>query len=107
MKMPQGSLVESRSGPRYVHAFPIRAEWDTKDGVHIVAEGETENVGPDAALVHFPRDLPPVGGRVNLLILDGKGEKLSGIAEVLRSERNRSHPQAALQVFGETDEWRG
>ena len=75
--MPQGSLVESRSGPRYVHAFPIRAEWDTNDGVHIVAEGETENVGPEGTLVHLQRDLPPVGGRVNLQVLDEKGEKLS------------------------------
>ena len=72
-----------------------------------MAEGETENVGPDGTLVHFQRDLPPVGGRVNLLILDEKGEKLSVIAEVLRIERNPSHPQAALQVLGETDEWRG
>ena len=39
--MPQSPAIENRSGPRYVHAFPIRAEWDTKDGVHIIAEGET------------------------------------------------------------------
>ena len=26
---------------------------------------------------------------------------------VLRIERNPGHPQAALQVLGETDEWRG
>ena len=105
--MPQGSIVENRSGPRYVHAFPIRAEWDTNDGTHIVAEGETENVGPEGTLVHFQRDLPPVGGRVNLLVMDEEGEKLSVVAEVLRIERNPSHPQAALQVLGETDEWRG
>src|SRR5215831_1201443 len=105
--MPQGSFVESRSGPRYVHAFPIRAEWDTTDGVHIVAEGETENVGPQGTLVHFQHDLPPVGSRVNLRVLDEKGEKLSVVAEVLRIERNPSRPQAALQLLGETDEWRG
>ena len=105
--MPQGSLVESRSGPRYVHAFPIRAEWDTNDGVHIVAEGETENVGPEGTLVHLQRDLPPVGGRVNLQVMDDKGERLSVVAEVLRIERNPSRPQAALQLLGETDEWRG
>ena len=29
------------------------------------------------------------------------------VAEVLRIERNPGHPQAALQVLGETDEWRG
>jgi hypothetical protein len=105
--MPQGSIVDNRSGPRYVHAFPIRAEWDTNEGVHVVAEGETENVGPEGTLVHFQRELPPVGGRVNLLVLDEAGEKLSVVAEVLRIERNPSHPQAALQLLGETDEWRG
>lgn len=105
--MPQTSVVENRSGPRYVHAFPVRAEWDTNDGVHIVAEGETENIGPEGTLIHLQRDLPPVGGRVNLLVLDEKGEKLSVIAEVIRIERNPAHPQAALQLLGETDEWRG
>lgn len=105
--MPQSSIVESRSGPRYVHAFPIRAEWDTNDGTHVVAEGETENVGPEGTLVHLQRDLPPVGGRVNLRVMDDGGEKLSVVAEVLRIERNPSRPQAALQLLGETDEWRG
>src|SRR3954462_2354567 len=105
--MPQTSIAESRSGPRYVHAFPIRAEWDTNDGTHIVAEGETENVGPEGTLVHLQRVLPPVGGRVNLQVLDDEGEKLSVVGEVLRIERTPSRPKAALQVLGETDEWRG
>ena len=105
--MPQSPIVENRSGPRYVHAFPIRAEWDTSEGVHIVAEGETDNVGPEGTLVHLQRELPPVGGRVNLLVMGDDGEKLSVVAEVLRIERNPAHPQAALQVLGETDEWRG
>jgi PilZ domain-containing protein len=105
--MPQDVIVENRSGPRYMHAFPVRAEWDTSEGVHIVAEGETENVGPEGALIHLQRELPPVGGRVNLLVLDDAGEKLSVIAEVIRIERNPAHPQAALQLLGETDEWRG
>jgi hypothetical protein len=105
--MPQSPVIENRSGQRYVAAFPIRAEWDTNDGVHIVAEGETDNVGPEGTLIHLQRDLPPVGGRVNLLVLGDDGEKLRVIAEVLRIERNPSHPQAALQVLGETAEWRG
>ena len=105
--MPQTPVIENRSGQRYVAAFPIRAEWDTTDGIHIVAEGETDNVGPEGTLIHLQRDLPPVGGRVNLLVMGDDGEKLRVIAEVLRIERNPSHPQAALQVLGETDEWRG
>lgn len=105
--MPQSPAVDNRSGPRYVHAFPIRAEWDTTDGIHVVAEGETDNVGPEGTLIHFQRELPPVGGRVSLMVLGDDGEKLRVIAEVLRIERNPSHPQAALQLLGETDEWRG
>jgi hypothetical protein len=105
--MPQSNVIESRCGQRYVHAFPIRAEWDTSEGIHIVAEGETDNVGPEGTLIHLQRELPPVGGRVNLMVLGDGGEKLRVIAEVLRIERNPSHLQAALQVLGETDEWRG
>jgi hypothetical protein len=105
--MPDTIFTESRSGPRYVATFPIRAEWDTPDGAHVVSDGETENVGPEGTLVHFQRELPPVGSRVNLLVFGDDGEKLRVIAEVLRIERNPGHPQAALQLLGETDEWRG
>jgi len=105
--MPQSPISNTRSGPRYVAAFPVRAEWDTNDGVHVVADGETENVGPEGTLIHLQRELPPVGSRVNLLVLGDEGEKLRVIAEVLRIERNPAHPQAALQLLGETDEWRG
>src|SRR2546423_12803001 len=105
--MPLSQMTESRSGPRYIAAFPIRAEWDTEDGVHIVSEGETENIGPEGTLVHLLRELPPVGSRVSLLVLGEEGEKLRVIAEVLRIERNPGHPQAALQLLGETDECGG
>ncbi|OLD26221.1 MAG: hypothetical protein AUJ04_06435 [Acidobacteria bacterium 13_1_40CM_3_55_6] len=105
--MPQKQMTDIRSGPRYIATFPIRAEWDTADGVHIVSDGETENIGPDGTLVHLQRELPPVGSRVSLLVLGEDGEKLRVIAEVLRIERNPAHPQAALQLLGETDEWRG
>ncbi len=105
--MPQSPFVENRSGPRYVAAFPVRAEWDTNDGVHVVETGETENIGPEGTLIHLQRELPPVGGRVSLQVLGDDGEKLRVIAEVIRLERNPAHPQAALQLLGETDEWRG
>ena len=105
--MPQTSIVDNRSGPRYVATFLVRAEWDTDDGTHVVSDGVTDNVGPEGTLVHLQRDLPPVGGRVNLRVLSEDGEKLSVIAEVIRLERNPAHPQAALQLVGESDEWRG
>ena len=72
--MPEVVYTENRSGPRYVATFPIRAEWDTPDGAHIVSEGETENVGPEGTLVHFQRELPPVGSTVSLLVLGDEGE---------------------------------
>src|SRR6476646_12234669 len=98
---------ESRSGPRYLASLEVRAEWDEPSGTHVVAEGITENVGPEGTLVHLPRQLPDVGSRVRLEVLGEGGERLQVIAEVLRIERNPGHPLAALQLLGETDEWKG
>jgi len=99
--------TENRSGPRYLASLDIKAEWDEPTGAHIVSEGTTENVGPEGTLVHLPRKLPDVGSRVHLEVLGENGETLQVVAEVLRIERNPGHPLAALQLLGETDEWRG
>lgn len=99
--------AETRSGPRYLAAFEVRAEWDEPGGSHIVAQGMTENVGPEGTLVHLPQKLPQVGSRVRLEVQSEDGKKLQVVAEVLRIERNPGHPLAALQLLGETDEWRG
>jgi hypothetical protein len=99
--------IESRSGPRYLASLEIKAEWDEPSGTHIVVEGITENVGPEGTLVHLPRQLPDVGSRVRLEVLGETGERLQVVAEVLRIERHPGHPLAALQLLGETDEWRG
>src|SRR3569832_2191425 len=105
--MPRGYETENRSGPRYLASLEVKAVWDEPSGTHIVAEGMTENVGPEGTLVHLPRQLPAVGSRVRLEVLGETGEKLQVIAEVLRIERHPGHPLAALQLLGETDEWRG
>ncbi len=105
--MPRQTEADGRSGPRYLVAFEVRAEWDAPDGAHILSEGTTENVGPEGTLVHLPRRLPDVGSRVRLEVQGEDGKKLQVVAEVLRIERNASHPLAALQLLGETDEWRG
>ena len=105
--MPRQMETESRSGPRYLASLEVKAEWDVPDGTHIIAEGTTENVGPEGTLVHLPRQLPDVGSTVRLEVLGESGEKLQVIAEVLRIERHPGHPLAALQLLGETDEWRG
>jgi len=98
---------ENRSGPRYLASLEVKAEWDEPTGTHVVAEGTTENVGPEGTLVHLPRQLPQVGSTVRLEVHGENGERLQVIAEVLRIERNPGHPLAALQLVGETDEWRG
>lgn len=99
--------TDTRSGPRYLVSFEVRAEWDEPGGTHILSEGTTENVGPEGTLVHLPRKLPDVGSRVRLEVHGEDGKTLQVIAEVLRIERNPGHPLAALQLLGETDEWRG
>ncbi len=99
--------IENRSGPRYLAALEVRVEWDESDGAHVVTEGMTENIGPEGTLVHLPRRLPEVGGRVQLEVQDQSGQKLLVVTEVLRIERNPGHPLAALQLLDQTDEWRG
>jgi hypothetical protein len=99
--------IEHRSGPRYLASLEVKAEWDEPSGTHIVAEGITENVGPEGTLVHLPRNLPDVGSRVRLEVQGESGDRLQVVAEVLRIERNPGHPLAALQLLGETDEWKG
>jgi hypothetical protein len=98
---------DNRTGPRYLASLEIKAEWDEAGGDHVVTQGITENVGPEGTLVHLPHGLPAVGSRVLLEIQGEGGEKLQVTAEVLRIERNPGHPLAALQLLGETDEWRG
>jgi hypothetical protein len=105
--MPSSFSTEQRTGPRYLVTLPVRAEWDDdRSGEHVVTEGETENVGPEGALVHL-QQLPDVGSRVQLIILDAQGLQLQTVTEVLRLERNPAQPLAALQLIDATDEWRG
>jgi len=100
-------FVEQRSGPRYFVHINVRAEWDDeRSGEHVVVEGETQNIGPQGTLVHLER-LPEVGSRVRIIVLDAEGRTVEAVAEVLRLERNPVQPLAALQLLGETDEWRG
>lgn len=100
-------LTELRSGPRYMVHVNVRAEWDDeRTGEHVIVEGETQNIGPQGALVHLER-LPDVGSRVHLIVPDAEGRTLEAVAEVLRLERNPVQPLAALHLLGETDEWRG
>lgn len=105
--MTHNLASEQRTGPRYLVQLPVRAEWDDEaSGKHIVSEGATENVGPTGALVHLDQ-LPDVGSRVQLMVLDEEGTRLQVVAEVLRIERNPAQPLAALYLMDAMDEWRG
>ena len=105
--MSRDFQMDHRTGPRYLVNLPVRAEWDDDEsGRHVVAEGETENVGPEGALVHL-HELPNVGSRIQLYVTGEKGLQLQAVAEVLRLERNPAQPLAALQLLDATDEWRG
>jgi hypothetical protein len=105
--MTRQITTEQRTGMRYLASLLVRAEWDTDEGKHVVAEGTTENVGPEGALVHLQRELPDVGSRVQLMVLNEEGQKLQVVTEVLRLERNAAHPLAALQLLDAPEEWRG
>lgn len=105
--MTRQTSIDNRTGPRYLASLLVRAEWDDPDAGHIVAEGTTENVGPEGALIHLQDRLPDVGSRVQLAVLDDDGQKLRVITEVLRLERNAAHPMAALQLLDAQEEWRG
>jgi hypothetical protein len=106
MIMPRQLTTENRVGQRYLAALPVRAEWTDERGEHI-AEGTTENVGPEGTLVHLQRELPNVGSRVQLVVHNEGGQELQVVTEVLRLERNAAHPLAALQLLDATEEWRG
>lgn len=105
--MARHLMIENRTGTRYMASLPVRAEWDDEQAGHIVAEGTTENVGPEGVLIHLQRLLPNVGSRVHLEVEAEEGQKLQVVTEVLRLERNAAHPLAALQLLDATDEWRG
>ncbi|CDM64070.1 PilZ domain-containing protein [Pyrinomonas methylaliphatogenes] len=97
---------ERRIGTRYPLNLPVRVEWDDETvGRHVLVEGETQNVGPDSALVHL-RQLPQVGSRVRLAVIEQKGPRFEALAEVLRLERDPAQPLAALRLLSSEKEWR-
>lgn len=98
-------MQERRQGERYLISFPIRVEWKTDDGNEIIEEGLTENVGLMGALVHLPRKLPAVGSEVNLIVTENPRDQVAVTAQVLRLERNASHPQAALRLTDASSDW--
>lgn len=91
-------MQERRQGNRYVVSFPIRVRWKGADGKEIFEEGLTENVGASGTLIYLPRNLPNVGVKVELTVLEDPNDEVAVSAEVIRLERNAAHPQVALTL---------
>jgi hypothetical protein len=101
----QKSNPERRRGQRFSVSFPIRVKWKDPSGT-ITEEGLTENVGPNGTLIYLPRNLPSVGAKVELTVTERPGDEVSVTAEVIRLERNHSHPQVALSLVDSIRLWR-
>jgi len=97
---------ERRQGSRYYISLPIRVTWKDEHGREVVQEGLTENVGPQGTLVFLPRTLPAVGSKVNLTVTENAEDEVSVTAQVIRLERNASHPQAAFQLTDSLRLWK-
>jgi hypothetical protein len=99
-------MHERRRGARHNISFPVRVSWKDENGKKITEEGLTENVGPQGALVFLPRLLPLVGSKVSLTITENPSDEVSVTAQVIRLERNASHPQAAFQLTDSLRLWK-
>ena len=99
-------MDERRSGSRYVISFPVRIKWKDDTGKEVVEEGLTENVGQHGTLVFLPRLLPTVGSKVNLTVTEDSTDEVTVTAQVIRHERNASHPQAAFQLTDSLRLWK-
>lgn len=99
-------MQERRGGTRYMVSFPIRVEWKDENGSKFVEEGLTENVSPEGALIYLPRILPAVGSKVSLTVTENADDEVTVKAQVLRLERNPSHPQVALHLTDATRAWK-
>ena len=99
-------MQERRRADRQVVSFPIRVKWKDENGKQLTEEGLTENIGPRGALVFLPRNLPQVGSKVNLTVTENADDEVSVQAQVLRLERNSSHPQAALMLTKQFKLWK-
>ena len=99
-------MQDRRFGGRYVVSFPIRVKWKDENGKEVMEEGLTENVGPQGTLVYLPRKLPMVGAKVTLTVTENLDDEVTVTAQVIRLERNASHPQVALDLLDSMRLWR-
>ena len=113
--------TENRSGPRYLASLEVKAEWDEPSGTHVVAEGTTENVGPEGTLVRgccHQRGVPPVRGThdrdtrgIHIALFDGPVDGVDQIelhaatpVVVSLAHERRTATLASPEVDLQTDE---
>jgi hypothetical protein len=72
----------------------------------VIEEGLTENVGQHGLLIYLPRQLPTVGSKVALTVNENPNDPVTVSAQVIRLERNASHPQAALHLTDSLRLWK-
>lgn len=96
----------SSAGQRFLVNLPVQAEWrEETTGKLVTAEGTTENVGPEGAVVTFAQ-LPAVGSRIRLSVPGERGSHLETVAEVVRLVRDLRQPMASLSIVKAKKEWR-
>ena len=99
--------IEQNNGPRFLVNLPVQAEWrEESTGKQVVAEGTTENVGPDGAMVTLEH-LPAVGSHIRLSVAGARGSHIETVAEVVRLVRDLRQPLASLSIIKAKKEWRG
>ncbi len=102
------TATEQRSrGQRFLVNLPVQAEWrEETTGKLVVAEGTTENVGPEGAVVTLAQ-LPAVGSHIRLSVPGARGSHIETVAEVVRLVRDLRQPLASLSIIKAKKEWRG
>jgi hypothetical protein len=99
--------IEQHNGQRFLVNLPVHAEWrEEGTGKQVVAEGTTENVGPDGAMVTLAQ-LPAVGSHIRLSVAGTRGSHIETVAEVVRLVRDLRQPLASLSIIKAKKEWRG
>lgn len=99
--------VKQQTAPRYLVSLPVRAEWKEKGGRQVIAEGTTDNIGPDGAMVQLAQ-LPNVGTRITISVQGAAGRSVVAAAEVVRLVRDIRHPLVSISVVNAKSqkEWR-
>jgi hypothetical protein len=106
-RVKEGKIMEDRrQGARFIISFPVRVRWKDENGHEVIEEGLTENVGQHGTLVYLPRNLPSVGGKVEVTVTEDPNDPVTATAQVIRLERNAAHPQAALQLTDSLRAWK-